>query len=110
MGWCGRGGNMMAGSIGIVGLFVGLFVVLAVAALIVLLVVLLARRSNRNNAQVPNALPARQGVQPPVAQPPVAPPANGLTDGALRILNERLAKGEITPDEYETTKTVLLKP
>ncbi len=39
----------------------------------------------------------------PVASPPAAP----RDDNALMILRERLARGEITPTEYEETRRVL---
>jgi len=88
---------------------VGLLLVLAIAALIVLLVVFLARRSGHKGAQVPNALLPRPDVQPGV-QPSGFQPGRNLTDDAMRILNERLARGEVTPDDYEAAKTALLKP
>jgi putative membrane protein len=62
----------------------GLFVLLIVAALVVLVILMLARRRERS---------AGTNV-------------HGSSD-ALRILNERLARGDIDPEDYSARRSLL---
>ena len=69
--------------------FVGLLMMLAVALAIGLLVWLLLNRRTHSVASGPSGAPAAH------IAPPVSPTAN-----AESILAERLARSEITPDDY----------
>lgn len=73
--------------------FVGTLLVVALWALLIWLVVAAFRRSAGPTATAPQP-PAESSVAPAVATSPI--------DGAVRILAERLARGEIDPDDYLT--------
>lgn len=62
----------------------GLFVLLVIAALVVLVVLMVARRRDRHAME----------------------PAPG-SSGALQILDERLARGEIEPEDYRARRSLL---
>jgi putative membrane protein len=62
----------------------GLFVILIVAALVVLAVLMFARRHEREGGKN----------------------SHGSSD-ALRILNERLARGDIDPEDYSARRSLL---
>jgi len=79
-----RPGLMLAGLIVLVLVIVGIFFL--VRALV---------RSGRSN----NAPPS-----------PPAPPTFGADNKALQILDERLARGEISPEEYRQRKEELMRP
>jgi putative membrane protein len=78
-----RGVGFAPGAIG-----TGLFVLVVVVALVVLVVLLLARRRDREAG----------GLH-----------AHAHSD-ALSVLNERLARGEIDPEDYSTRRTLLQGP
>ncbi len=66
-------------------------------AIVVVLVVLLVRAF---------AAPSQPLVQAPPPMPGVAPAAGA---DALRILDERLARGEIDPADYEERRNLLMQ-
>ena len=65
----------------------GLFVLLVLIALVVLVVLMLARRREREGGRN----------------------VHGSSD-ALRILNERLARGDIDPEDYGARRSLLTSP
>ncbi len=65
----------------------GLFVLLVLIALVVLVVLMLARRREREGGGN----------------------VHGSSD-ALRILNERLARGDIDPEDYSARRSLLTSP
>ena len=65
----------------------GLFVLLVLIALVVLVVLMLARRRERESGRN----------------------VHGSSD-ALRILNERLARGDIDPEDYGARRSLLTSP
>jgi putative membrane protein len=65
----------------------GLFVLLVLVALVVLVVLMLARRREREGGGN----------------------VHGSSD-ALRILNERLARGDIDPEDYSARRSLLTSP
>ncbi len=69
---------------------------LFVVALVVLAVVLIVRALRHH----------RHGPGSPME----APPASPATVGALKILNERYARGEVDDETYRKMKDELLKP
>jgi len=71
----------------------GLFLLLIVAALVVLAILALMRRHDRDGGH---------SRQPDDHQPFDA-------NGALTILNERLARGEIEPEDYRARRSLLEK-
>lgn len=75
-------------------LFVGTLLVVALWALLIWLVVAAFRRSSG-----PTAI-GTQSPTPPAASSGAPPVATSPIDGAVRILAERLARGEIDPDDY----------
>lgn len=89
-------------------MFVGTLLVVALWGLLIWLVVAAFRRSTGPAATTPDL-------------PPHTPPTGGASsasdspiDGAVRILAERLARGEIDPDEYrlrlDTLRTTSVGP
>jgi len=79
--------SYLGGNFGLLGGLIGLFVWVAVIAVIVAVVVAIVRRGHKAHAPV---MPA--GYAPTVSTPD--------EDAALRIARERLARGEIEPEQY----------
>ena len=78
----------------VIGLRGGLFLVLLVALLVVAIIALLLSMSRRRRDE------SRRGAGPSSS--------SGLGSGALRILDERLARGDLDVDEYTSRRKVLL--
>lgn len=76
---------------------VGGLAVLAILALIVLLIVVLVRNSRLSGRHTQMSSPVN-----------AATPLN-VENNALKILDERFAKGEIDEEEYNRKKEILLK-
>jgi putative membrane protein len=87
--WYGRGPGM--GFFG--GLLQLLFLILIVLGIVFLVQALRSRAGSQRTFEIP-------GMKAPT------PPAH---DAALQILRERLAKGEIDPEDYEARRRVLLE-
>lgn len=68
----------------------GLFFLLILAALVVLVVLLFTRHRDRDGGHVAHG--------------------THVANDALRILNERLARGEIEPEDYSTRRSLLQGP
>ena len=75
-------------------MFVGTLLVVALWALLIWLVVAAFRRSTGPSVESPSLRPP----SPPTGRATSA--ARSPIDGAVQILAERLARGEIDPDEY----------
>lgn len=91
----GRGGMMGRGHDGFGWVFPVVCLVIFVAAAAVLVWLLMR---NRTTAAAAGA---------PTAAAPVAPPAPNPLAGAEAILAERLARGEISPDDYRAAAAAL---
>ena len=92
----GRGGMMGRGHDGFGWVFPVVCLVIFVAAVAVLVWLLMRGRT---------ASTAAAGA--PTATAPVAPPAPNPLAGAEAILAERLARGEISPDDYRAAAAAL---
>lgn len=84
--------------LGLLGGLFGLLVTIAVITLVVLVVVKVARGHKQHAIQVHT--PGESVVAP-------AAPVAVAEDEALRIARERLARGEIDPDQYRAIVEVL---
>ena len=76
----------------------GLVILVLVIVGIVFLVRALVRSGRSSN------------TTPPAPPSPPSPPAALIENKALQILDERLARGEISPEEYRQRKEELLRP
>ena len=96
-GFC-RGG-VLAGH-GLIGMIIGGVIFLALVTLFVLLIVKMARRGRMHHPMGPGSYTAAK---------PETPETSASVAGALALLNERYAKGEINQEEYLAKKADLLK-
>jgi putative membrane protein len=87
--WRGRGPGW--------GLFEGLLQLLFLALIILGIVFLVQALRSREPG-------TRRTFDIPGVKPPSTPPAH---DAALQILRERLARGEIDPEDYEARRRIL---
>jgi len=106
----GRAGMMdRFGRVGFMG-FGGWLVGLLVAALVVVGIVFLIRAIVRSSAKS-SGVPSGHVIQDPSNFANQAPPSySALNNPALKILDERFARGEIDSEEYRRRKDELLRP
>ena len=105
---------MYWGGMGLGGIWLIILLVIAIALLVVIAVRLFTGPSERWNPRVPPGAPPG-GVSPgPVPPMPGHPPGPTALDTppanqgrAREILDERLAKGEITPQQYRELRRAI---